>query len=187
MKIIKPKAFHFFKDGAIEGLNVERYEKTFAEVVNLYQNREKAQELGDTIAYTVYSYEEGNQLQKGNLNWGLTILPPIVIDGECNMTRGHFHEDKNCAEFYCGITGEGLLLLMDADGVTWAEEVSAGSLHHIDGQHAHRLINTGQSDLKVGACWSVTAGHDYVAIENKNFGYRVFNENGAIISKERKK
>ena len=70
-------------------------------------------------------------------------MEPVTIHGECNMTRGHFHMDWDCAEFYFGISGTGLLLLMDEDGKAWAERVAPGSLHHIDGHLAHRLINTG--------------------------------------------
>lgn len=96
------------------------------------------------------------------------------------MTKGHFHENKDCVEFYFGIQGEGLLLLMDESGYTWAEKVFEGSLHHIDGHVAHRLVNIGEIDLKVGACWPTSAGHDYVAIEEKAFGYRIKKINNQI-------
>ncbi|MGL5042938.1 MAG: glucose-6-phosphate isomerase family protein [Culicoidibacterales bacterium] len=188
MKIVEPRALHFIESGVIEGKEVEHYKKPFSGVINLYQNRKRAEELADTVAYTVYSYTAGNPEQKGNLNWGLTILHPILVDGECNMTRGHFHEDRDCAEFYFGIEGKGLLLLMDNEGNTWAETVFSGSLHHINGQLAHRLVNTGNSDLKVGACWPTTAGHNYAAIVEKNFGYRIFlSEKGKVIQRKRVK
>lgn len=58
------------------------------------------------------------------------------------MTKSHFHENMDCTEFYFGIAGEGLLLLMDETGQTWAEKIYEGSLHHIDGHIAHRLMNT---------------------------------------------
>ena len=96
------------------------------------------------------------------------------------MTKGHFHVNKDCAEIYFGIAGVGLLLLMDEEGHTWAEKVYEGSLHHIDGRIAHRLVNTGDEDLKVGACWPTSAGHDYHAIEKREFGYRVYKRNGQI-------
>ena len=116
----------------------------------------------------------------GNLNWGLTVLKPVYSHNECNMTKGHFHVNKDCAEIYFGIAGVGLLLLMDEEGHTWAEKVYEGSLHHIDGRIAHRLVNTGDEDLKVGACWPTSAGHDYHAIEKREFGYRVYKRNGQI-------
>ncbi|MGL5042904.1 MAG: glucose-6-phosphate isomerase family protein [Culicoidibacterales bacterium] len=185
MKIEQAKAWHFMEKGVIKGKAVEHYQKPFTGLAHLYQDVEAVRRLNETTAYTVYSYFEGDNNQQGNLNWGLTIIHPILIGTECNMTRGHFHEDRNCAEFYFGITGEGLLLMMDDEGETWAQEVRPGSLHHIDGKVAHRLVNTGAFDLKVGACWPTTAGHDYTAIEIQEFGYRIFKENGQIIYRKK--
>lgn len=70
---------------------------------------------------------------------------------------------------------------MDEEGNTWAEEVSEGSLHHIDGHLAHRLINTGDEDMKVAACWGCDAGHDYAAVDAMPFGYRVMKEKGKLV------
>jgi glucose-6-phosphate isomerase, archaeal len=63
----------------------------------------------------------------------------------------------------------------------FAEEVFEGiySLHRR--KYAHRLINTGSTDFKVGACWSKLAGHDYKAIEEKPFSVRVFKKDGKIV------
>lgn len=176
MNVLEPQAIHNMENGVIEGKHVIKYEKTLGEVEGLYQS--KSDLPRDTLVYTVYSYEEGERDLKGNLYWGLTILEPLTVNGECNMTRGHFHKDRDCAEFYFGISGEGLLLLMDEDGSEWAERVFPGSLHHIDGRKAHRLINTGTVRLKVGACWPSAAGHDYEAIEAHNFSQRVFRDDG---------
>lgn len=101
------------------------------------------------------------------------------------MTRGHFHQDRDCAEFYFGVEGEGLLLLMDSEGEVWAEKIFKGSLHHIDGSLAHRVVNTGDVQLKVGACWPTTAGHDYDAIEAHEFPCRVMRVNGEILFEKR--
>lgn len=184
MEIFKSKAFQFIPNGAVEGKNVVKADKLLKDVASIYSNPKSALEAKEKKAYTVYSYTMGDEEQQGNLFWGLSVLYPLSVDGECNMTRGHFHNDRNCAEFYYGISGEGLLLLMDDSGKTWAEKVEVGSLHYIDGNLAHRLVNIGDTELKVGACWPTTAGHDYTAIEKKSFGYRVFKENGDIIFRE---
>lgn len=155
--------------------------KYIEEMAQIYANSEAAKAAGRTLAYTVYAYTEGDETLKGNLNWGLSVLEPVTVDGEYNMTRGHFHVDRDCAEFYFGISGNGLLLLMDESGKTWAEKVEAGSVHHIDGHVAHRLINSGDVQLKVGACWPTTAGHDYDALEEHPFQYRVFREEGEMV------
>lgn len=178
MEIVEPKAIHNIYDGVIEGKDVKHYDKVLSQIKDIYQNTDGVDE--ETHLYTVYSYEEGRSDQQGNLNWGLTILEPVCINDECNMTRGHFHSDPNCAEFYFGIEGEGLLLLMDRSGKMWAEKVFKGSLHHIDGSLAHRLVNTGDTQCKIGACWPTTAGHDYESIEKNEFPYRIFKRNGKI-------
>lgn len=182
MNIVEPNAVHKIYGGVIEGATVQTATKKFNEVSNLYQNN--AIDDNPTV-YNVYSYSQGDANIAGNLNWGLTVMKPICIHEECNMTKGHFHENRNCAEIYFGIAGEGLLMLMDEEGNTWAEKIYQGSLHHIDGHLAHRLINIGDSDLKVGACWPTTAGHDYEAVTTREFAYRVFKRNGKIEIEER--
>lgn len=175
MKVIEPQVIHHINGGVLEGKEVETYTKMYHEVKGLYQDARE----DDPIVYEVYSYTKGEN-KPGNLNWGLTVMKPVYSNDECNMTKGHFHEDKDCAEIYFGIAGDGLLLLMDEDGNTWAEKVFEGSLHHIDGTIAHRLVNTGEVDLKVGACWPTSAGHDYGAIETREFAYRIYKKNGQI-------
>lgn len=183
MKVVEPKVIHNIYEGVIEGSEVQQYKKYFEQVTALYKNIEGIP--FDSLMYTVYTYEQGDLKQEGNLYWGLTIMEPIYINGECNMTRGHFHQDKNCAEFYFGVEGTGLLLLMDNKGDVYAEKVFKGSLHHIDGSKAHRLVNVGNEQFKVGACWSTTAGHDYESIEKCEFPYRVMKINDKIVFKER--
>jgi glucose-6-phosphate isomerase len=94
------------------------------------------------------------------------------------MTKGHFHARRDTAEYYWGITGHGILLFMDEKRNVWAEEMLPGSLHYIPGNIAHRLINSGDSELTVGACWPSDAGHDYAAIVNAGFSARILEKNG---------
>lgn len=178
MKIIEPRAWHEMIEGVLTGDNVKHYKKYLEEVKNIYKDSDGT-DLS-TLVYEVYSYSEGEEKKAGNLFWGLTVMYPVYLKGECNMTRGHFHEDTDCAEFYFGLEGEGLLLLMNKAGDMWAEKISKGSLHHIDGEIAHRIVNIGDDVLKVGACWPTTSGHDYKSIENKQFPYRIFKNNGEI-------
>ena len=107
-------------------------------------------------------------------------MQPVCVNGECNVTRGHFHENLDCDEIYCGMGGEGLLLLMDEDYHCHAEKVKCGSVHYIDGHLAHRLVNTGNSELKVQCMWPSNAGHDYKRVEEHPFTVRVFKENGEL-------
>ncbi len=183
MVILEPSAFHRIEEDIIRGENVQISRKLFRDLCQIY--RDPAGLAEDALMYTVCTHCAGDEKKPGDLYWGLTILEPVLVSGECNMTRGHFHTDRNCAEYYFGIAGEGLLLLMDGDGHTFAEKVMKGSLHHIDGRYAHRLVNTGDTRLEVGACWPTCAGHDYRATEAMPFGCRVFRENGCLHIEQR--
>lgn len=182
MKVIDPRVMHHLADGVPTGENVTMAVKRYHEVASLYESPRE----DDPVVYEVYTHDEGPAV-KGNLLWGLTIMKPVDSHGECNMTRGHFHLDLDCAEYYFCLRGEGLLLLMDASGVTWAERMHEGSLHHIDGRLAHRCVNTSATDeLWIGACWPTVSGHDYGAIEAREFGCRVKrDEAGTIYFEER--
>ena len=162
------------------GANVIKSVKRYHDVAFLYENPR----TDDPVVYEVYTCQAGDLNASGNLFWGLTVLKPVYSNDECNMTRGHFHADRDCAEYYFCTKGEGLLLLMDESGNTWAEEMRPGSLHHIDGHVAHRCVNTGEEDLYVGACWPMRAGHDYDAVPGGRFGCRIKKINGQLVYEE---
>lgn len=107
MKVIEPSVIHHIQNGVLEGKDIESYTKRYHEVNYLYEKQRE----DDPIVYEVYSYSKGKDIL-GNLNWGLTVLKPVYSHNECNMTKGHFHVNKDCAEIYFGIAGVGLLLLM---------------------------------------------------------------------------
>lgn len=177
MKIKEAKYNQDFFNGVINGENIESYKKLYKDISFAYDSEDETLD-DNTEMYKVYSFDEGGE---NTILWGLTILHPITVAGECNLTRGHFHMDRSEPEIYFGLSGNGLLMYMDDDGECFAEKVSNGSIHYIDGKYAHRLINTGDIDFRVGAVWRKVAGHDYNAIENKNFPYRVYKINGEII------
>lgn len=177
MDIKDPVLFHDYK-GIIEGKKVKKNNKYYKDIKGIYKSEDPA--LSDNeIMYEVYSCEE-DESYLGSVNWGLTIIHPILVNGEFNMTRGHFHMDLKCNEFYYGAAGEGLLLLMDEAGNTSAESIYEGSLHNIKGTYAHRLVAIGNMPLKVIASWSSEAGHDYNRIEKFPFKKRVFFKNGKV-------
>jgi glucose-6-phosphate isomerase len=94
------------------------------------------------------------------------------------MTHGHFHADRTRAEYYATAAGHGMLMRMDDERKTWGEEMSPGSLHYISGQHAHRVVNTGDVPLIFWACWGSDAGYDYGSIREHGFGARVLQRSG---------
>lgn len=181
MKVVDPSVVHHLAKGVPTGEGVTKAVKRYHEVAGLYE----CPRDDDPVVYEVYTHSAGPEAV-GNLLWGLTVMKPVDSHGECNMTRGHFHEDRSCTEYYFCLRGEGLLLLMDESGETWAERMSEGSLHHIDGHLAHRCVNTSNTEeLWVGACWPTVSGHDYAAIEQREFAYRVKRVDGKIVFEKR--
>lgn len=139
---------------------------------------------GEQLVYEVSAHMAVKEGTPGGLFFGTSTIHPGRVGNEYFMTKGHFHNKRECAEYYWGISGEGVLLLMDENRRCTAEQVQPGSLHYIGGYLAHRLINTGESDLVVGACWGSDAGHDYGSIETAGFSARVLCENGKAVLKE---
>lgn len=180
MQIIPSELIQMW-DNEPKGKHVQTSSKTYKDAKRFFKEVDENMS-DDTIMYNVYSISA--LPQQGKLNWGMTILNPIYVHDECNMTRGHFHEDLNCEEYYWCVSGEGLLMLMNEEGKCWCEEMKVGSLHHIASTHAHRLINTGEEELKVVACWPAHAGHDYKRIEEHPFKYRIYKKSGKIQIKE---
>lgn len=173
MQITDSKVFHDYLNGVIEGEGVKKSKKLYSSAKAFYQSVD-SNIMDDQIMYEVYSYEHDG------LCYGLTVMQPVFVNGECNITRGHFHEDLNCDEIYCGMGGEGLLLLMDENYCCYAEKVKCGSVHYIDGHLAHRLVNTGNMELKVQCIWPANAGHDYKRVEEHPFTVRIYKENHKI-------
>jgi glucose-6-phosphate isomerase len=95
------------------------------------------------------------------------------------MTKGHFHACADRAEYYWGLEGEGMLILMDEQRRVWAERMFPGSLHYISGHVAHRVANTGSRTLSFAACWPSDAGHNYAEIAENGFAGRLICKNGA--------
>lgn len=131
----------------------------------------------DQVVYEVEMHDRCG-IVAGGLFFGVSHLQPGKVGNEYFMTKGHFHSVRNRGEYYWGISGEGLLVLMDEQRKAWVERVSPGSLHYIAGSIAHRLVNTGSEKLIVGACWHADAGHDYATIEQDGFSVRVEERNG---------
>lgn len=178
MKISEAKV-RFSADGLLQGESVAVSVKRYRDAKLFYQKEDDSLS-DDTVMYEVYQYAPEADMDPGHLNWGLTVMQPVTAGGECNMTRGHFHQDTRCAEIYCGVSGQGLLLLMDEQGKTWAEQVEPGTVHYIQGRLAHRLVNTGDDVFKVAACWPEAAGHDYERIEKLPFAFRIFKKENRL-------
>ncbi|MBN2775798.1 MAG: cupin domain-containing protein [Prolixibacteraceae bacterium] len=141
------------------------------DIAGIFQNSRALADM-DTrqTAYIVQAWLPVEDGTPDGLFFGTTNLMPGKVGDEYFMTKGHFHTLSDRAEFYWGVKGEGMLILMDRERNTWAEKMFPGSLHYIPSHVAHRVANTGSSTLIFGACWPSDAGHDYDEIAKT--GYR---------------
>ncbi len=165
-------------------LNPENFKMTGSPVIDqvrklqdlsgIFQDQEAFNRMDqEQLAYTVQSWLPVLEGTPGGLFFGASTIFPGKVGNEYFMTKGHFHAKSDRAEFYWGIQGKGMLILMDRERNTWAEEVYPGSLHYIGSEIAHRLANTGIENLIVGACWPSDAGHDYEEIAKNGFSARL--------------
>jgi glucose-6-phosphate isomerase len=132
-----------------------------------------------TVVYRVQTWCPVPEGTQGGLFWGSTVVQPGEVDREYFMTHGHFHQKRDRTEYYGTVEGQGALILMDETRKTWLESMSAGSLHFIPPNTAHRVANVGEIPLRFVACWPSDAGHDYEPIRKHGFSARLLNINGA--------
>ena len=176
-----------YSNGNISGKSVINPIKKLKELQNIFEDEQSFSNLdGDEIIYEVQAILPVEEGHEGGLFYGKTIINPGKVGDEYFMTKGHFHQKADRAEFYWGIQGEGMLLLMDEDRNCWAEKMFPGSLHYINGYIAHRTINTGNTQLIFGACWPSDAEHNYQEIMDNGFSARLKEVDGKpqLISSE---
>lgn len=160
--------------GCLQGAAVVEDRRTIGELQGVFANEKARSELDpEALAYSVRCYFPVPEGTEGGLFFGCTYLQPGLVGDEYFMTKGHFHAKRDTAEFYWGIEGEGILLLMNEDRTIRAERVRPGSLHYIPGRVAHRMVNVGDTVFTFGACWPSDAGHDYQSIREEGFSARV--------------
>jgi glucose-6-phosphate isomerase len=174
LSIIDSKFNVDYSNGEIKGKNVINAKKYLKDLPNIFGDEEAFSKIDeDALIYEVQAILPVDEGLEGGLFYGKTIVHPGKVGDEYYMTKGHFHQKIGRAEFYWGIDGEGMLLLMDQDRNTWAEKMIPGSLHYIDGFIAHLTVNTGVKPLSFGACWSSDAGHNYQEIMDNGFSARL--------------
>lgn len=139
------------------------------------------------LVYCVQFWTPVDEGTPGGLFWGQTTVYPGTVGDEYFMTSGHFHAQRNRAEYYVTLCGEGGLLLMDEERNTRWERMHTGSVHYIAGHVAHRVANTGEGPLTFAACWPSDAGHDYGTIMEDGFSARLRSVNGLpqLVSEDR--
>ncbi|MEM8783784.1 MAG: glucose-6-phosphate isomerase family protein [Planctomycetota bacterium] len=158
----------------LEGDGLNRLVRRVGDLSGAYADEAAWRALdAETIAYTADLYLPVEEGRPGGLYFGNTRLEPGLVGDEYAMTKGHFHAKRDAAEYYWCVAGQGALILMDEDRRCRAEAMSPGSLHYIPGRTAHRVANTGDATLVLGACWPSDAGHDYETIAREGFSARL--------------
>jgi len=174
-------------DYNLKGSPVINQIRTLKEVSAIFLSQDELASMNpETPVYSVQSWLPVDEGTPGGLFFGASTIMPGKVGSEYFMTKGHFHSQSDRSEFYWGIQGKGMLIMMDRDRNTWAEEVYPGSVHYIGGEIAHRLANTGNTNLIVGACWPSDAGHDYIEIMTNGFSARLVESDGIPLLVEEK-
>jgi len=176
--IIKDKELVFLKD-QLKGKEISHSERRLVDIAGIFQDETTRSKMDqDQLAYEVDCHFPVAEGTPGGLFFGITKLYSGKVGDEYFMTKGHFHAQSERAEYYWGIIGEGVLILMDREGKTWGEQMYPGSLHYIPSHVAHRVANVGDELLSFGACWPSDAGHDYETIAKEGFSARLMDVNG---------
>ncbi|MFZ4581709.1 MAG: glucose-6-phosphate isomerase family protein [Paludibacter sp.] len=175
---IKLPELFFLKEKLIGKQLVEK-SQTIATTSDIYSDQEALKDIDvSQKAYDVSCYLPVEEGTTGGLYFGITKIYPGKVGNEYFMTKGHFHINENSSEYYWGIEGEGVLILMDENRNVTAEKVVPGSLHYIPGGIAHRMANIGNEVFSFAACWPADAGHNYEEIANRGFAKRLMGING---------
>lgn len=114
-----------------------------------------------------------------NLLSSTTMINPGQVNGEYYMTKGHFHQVRDRAEFYIGLSGEGLLVMATEDGSVAVEQMRPGRINYVPGHWAHRSVNTGNVPFTFFAVYIADAGQDYATIERNGFPVAVIDDSGS--------
>jgi glucose-6-phosphate isomerase len=171
-----------WQTGALQGPEVRRSHKTLGELQGLFADQIALAGMpSDTVVYRVEWWSPVPENTEGGLLWGTTIVEPGLVGREFFMTQGHFHAKADRTEYYGGMQGYGVLILMDESRKSWTEPMFPGSLHHIPPRTAHRVANTGDVPLRFTACWPSDAGYNYEPIRSRGFSGRMLRENGQAV------
>lgn len=173
--------------GTIDGAAVtERY---LRDMTGYYADADAFAALlaqGNALHYNVSAVAPDDG--EGALHYAIGNLLPGRVGQEYFMTKGHFHAWRAAAEYYIGLSGEGVMLLESEDG----EEsrllpLTANAAVYVPGHIAHRTINTGDVPLVYLGIYPAQAGHDYGAIAERNFRHVVVEIDGRPVMMERER
>src|ERR1035437_9863371 len=124
----------------LTGTTVINQTRRLKEIAPIFHDQEALKGMSpEMLCYTVQLYFPVPEGTPGAMGFGNTFIFSGKIGNEYLMTKGHFHAKGESSEFYWGVQGKGMLIMMDRDRNTWAEEMYPGSLHYIGENIAHRV------------------------------------------------
>jgi glucose-6-phosphate isomerase len=144
----------------------EPTERRLADLDGLFLEPVPPERRGE-LAYTVSPIPA--PMDGANLPSSTTVIRPGRVGEEFFMTKGHFHAQRDRAEIYLGLSGEGRLVMATEEGRTAVEPVRAGTVSYVPGHWAHRTVNVGDDPLVFYAVYPGDAGYDYATIEQEGF------------------
>jgi glucose-6-phosphate isomerase len=150
-------------------------ERTLADMRGMYQEDFGEARAGELV-YRVY--EIPVPVSSSNLASSTTVIEPGTVGDEYFMTKGHFHAERERAEIYIGLAGEGRLVMATDDGRPQVEEMRSGTINYVPGHWAHRSVNVGSEPLVFFAAYAADAGYDYATIERQGFPVLVVERHG---------
>jgi glucose-6-phosphate isomerase len=179
LEIVKVPVEIRLSDFFLKGAPVVNQIRKLKDIAPIFKDQEALKSMSsEMLCYTVQLFFPVPEGTTGAMGFGNTFIFPGKVGNEYIMTKGHFHAKGESSEFYWGVQGKGMLIMMDRDRNTWAEEMYPGSLHYIGENIAHRVANTGNTTLILGASWTSDAGHDYEEIARNCFSARLFEIDG---------
>lgn len=146
-------------------------QRRLSDMAGMYADAEAVEGIleteGDRLIYEVHVVDVPEEA--GQLPHCTTVIHPGRVGDEFHMTKGHFHAERNRAETYLGLAGEGYLLLQTDDGTVRSVPMHSGTVAYVPPYWAHRTVNTGPEPFIFLAVWPGDAGHDYGTIEETGF------------------
>ncbi len=163
---------HYIDPGTAQTRGGSVVERRLRDLQGVFADQDEYRRMleteGNVLVYTVETLDYGDG--EGDLRYGLGMIRPGHIGTEYFMTRGHMHERAEAAEVYIGLRGQGEMLLEDAaTGESQTLPIGPHSIVYVPGNTLHRTINTGREPLTYIGVYSARAGHDYTAVQTRNF------------------
>ena len=159
-----------------------------SEMKNLFWDQEAVARIlkhADPVIYEIYDI--GAPARAGDLSFGTTIIHSGVIGDEYHMTRGHYRDGRGSAFTCYTLSGEGYVVMENREKESIVLPLRIGEVSYVPGQFAHRLVNTGKSDLIIYYTSSAEAENSSEAIEENGFHSMIIMRDGypAIVENPR--